>query len=103
MKQMIDLLREWGIDLPLIMAGFSGGFATLIKNKALSWSQKTTVLGAGGLSANYVTPLLADFINLSQNSYLGLAFFVGFGGLKLVEKMFEKIEEKINKKENETN
>ena len=101
---MIDLLREWGIDLPLIMAGFSGGFATLIRNKGLNWAEKAAILSSGGLTANYITPLVAEFINVSENSYLGMAFFVGFGGLKFTEKVFEIIHVRIEKKkqDNET-
>ena len=105
MNRMIDLLREWGIDLPLIMAGFSGGFATLMRNKGLNWAEKATILGSGGLTANYITPLIADFINVSQSSFLGLAFFVGFGGLKFTEKVFEVVHVRIEnkKKQDETN
>jgi hypothetical protein len=100
---MIDLLKELGIDVPLIMAGFSGGLATLLKNKTLKWSEKALVLGSGGVSANYVTPLLAEFLNVSQNTFLGLAFFVGFGGLKFVEAIFEFIHEKKINKQDEVN
>ena len=104
MKRMIDILKELGIDLPLIMAGFSGGFATLMKNKGLSWGEKAVVLGSGGMIANYITPLVAEFINVSENSYLGMAFFVGFGGLKFTEKVFEIIHVRIEKKkQDETN
>ena len=102
MQRMIDLLKELGIDVPLIMAGFSGGFATLIKNKTLKWSEKAVVLCSGGMSANYITPLFAELLNVSEGTFLGLAFFVGFGGLKFVEYLFEKLHKKFddNKTEN---
>ena len=93
---MLEYLKEIGIDVPLIMAGFSGGFATLLRNKSLKWSEKAVVLGSGGMSANYITPLLADFLKVSENTFLGLAFFVGFGGLKFVEYIFEKIHKKVD-------
>jgi hypothetical protein len=93
---MLEYLKELGIDVPLIMAGFSGGFATLLRNKSLKWSEKAVVLGSGGMSANYITPLLADFLKVSENTFLGLAFFVGFGGLKFVEYIFEKIHKKVD-------
>ena len=98
MKSMIDLLKELGIDVPLIMAGFSGGFATLLKNKTLKWSEKAVVLGSGGMSANYVTPLFAELLNVSEGTFLGLAFFVGFGGLKFVEYLFEKLHNRVDEK-----
>jgi hypothetical protein len=93
---MLEYLKGIGIDVPLIMAGFSGGFATLLRNKSLKWSEKAVVLGSGGMSANYITPLLASFLNVSEDTYLGLAFFVGFGGLKFVEYIFEKIHKKVD-------
>jgi hypothetical protein len=93
---MLEYLKELGIDVPITMAGFSGGFATLLKNKTLKWSEKAVVLGSGGMSANYITPLLASFLNISEDTFLGLAFFVGFGGLKFVEYLFEKLHKKVD-------
>ena len=101
---MIEYLKSIGIDVPFTIAGFAGGFTTLLRNKSLKWTEKFVVLVSGGLSANYISPMLADFINLSENSYLGVAFFVGYGGLKTVEKTFELIHKKLdnqNQKENE--
>ena len=52
--------------------------------------QVFSVIG-GTMSANYLTPVVIDTFNLQTDSLqYGVAFVIGFGGLKVVEFVYEK-------------
>jgi len=95
---VLQFFKEIGIDLVLIVAGIFGGFVFVNKTDKLSTKQKIGTVISGGLTANYVTPLVADWMNLSENSLYGIAFFLGYGGLKLVEKLFLHFQDSITQK-----
>jgi len=96
MKPMIEFLKSLGLDTPLIVSGIAGGIASLKKQTKLTWFERFISVLAGGFSANYLTPFVADFMNLSQNSLLGIAFLVGYGGLATVEYWFQRLHQKKN-------
>jgi hypothetical protein len=49
------------------------------------------------MSANYLAPVLIDWLDLTGSSQYGTAFIVGFGGLKAVEAFYERIFDKVKK------
>jgi len=49
------------------------------------------------MSANYLAPVLIDWLNLTGSSQYGTAFIVGFGGLKMVEAFYHKFFDKVTK------
>jgi predicted Rossmann fold nucleotide-binding protein DprA/Smf involved in DNA uptake len=97
MKTMIDFLKQLGLDTALIISGLAGGIASLRKMTKLKWWEKFISVLAGGFSANYLTPFVADFMNLTENALLGIAFLVGYGGLAAVEYWFNKLHSKKEK------
>lgn len=101
-KHFVEELKHIGIDMVMLLAGFSGGFASIVKKKGFKWCEKVAIIGAGGLSANYVTPVLGELLNMSKETYLGLAFFVGYGGLILVESLFKQIHKKATNNDSDT-
>jgi hypothetical protein len=47
------------------------------------------------MAANYLSPVLIEWFNLTGSSQYGTAFIVGFGGLKVVEAFYDKFFNKI--------
>ncbi|HLV52170.1 MAG TPA: hypothetical protein VKY44_09475 [Flavobacterium sp.] len=95
---MKTFLNELGIEAILFIAGLAGGVTSLsTKPKNMTRSQQFLSVLAGGFTANYLTPLTGSWLNLSDNTLYGVAFLLGYSGLKAVEllmkKFFSKIEE----------
>lgn len=91
--------KYFGIDVILFIAGLAGGITFLTKSPKLTKLQKFSSVLSGGFTANYLTPLVADWIHLSENALYGLAFLLGYGGLKSVETIFTAATSKIKKSE----
>lgn len=90
---MIRFLHEMGIEFGLLLAGLSGGIVALRKDEKLNIYEKSLTVISGGISAIYITPLLLDYLSnvLTEQSKYGLAFFVGYVGLKGLEIIIIKI------------
>lgn len=99
MNNIKEILNDFGINLPVIVAGIIGGFVSISDSKGLKIKEKITALLVGGAVSNYVTPFLIDFLNLSEASTYGFAFFLGISGKAGAEFIITKIKEKYNKNE----
>lgn len=89
---MKDILREFGINIGLTIAGFAGSLITVRGDGHKDWPTTITSLLAGTLSANYLTPMVVDVLKLSSTSnQYGCAFLLGFLGLHGVELIMVKI------------
>lgn len=82
---IIYALKYIGIEVPVFMAGSSGAIVFLTKNSKMSKSQQFLIVLSGGLSANYLTPLAGDWFNLDHKVLYGVAFLLGYSGMKSVE------------------
>ena len=83
---MKETLRELGINIGLLVAGFAGSLMTVKKDGHKEWFTTVTSLLAGTLSANYLTPVVVNAINIgNSNSQYAAAFIMGFLGLHGVE------------------
>ena len=92
---IVEFLESMGIKTILFIAGIGGGLANLMKESNLTYGQKFTTILVGGFSANYLTPVVGSLMSLNDDTLYGVAFLVGFGGLKSIEILFERV---INKK-----
>ena len=92
---VFDTLKSFGLDVILFTAGLAGGIAFLTKSDKLSRFQQFTTVLSGGFTANYLTPLVAGWLNLSDNTLYGLAFLLGYGGLKSVETLYAYLHDKF--------
>ena len=84
-------MKEIGITISFLISGLFG--AILMASKNAQTSVKSTILSIfGGMAAaNYLTPIMTDLLNLKEAKLQnGLAFIVGFLGLKLVEILSNK-------------
>lgn len=92
-----EFLEGIGIHIGLIMAGLFGAFLSVSVNNKLNTWQKVIVVVSGAATANYLTPLILHYILLGENTQFGLAFLVGFSGLKFVEWMIVRVMRKNEK------
>lgn len=97
MKWFFSLLKDLGFDVILFIAGVSGAIAFLPKNTTKSKLEKFISVISGGLAANYLTPLFGSLLNLNNDGLYGLAFLVGYGGLKSVELAWQYLASKFSK------
>ena len=84
-------MKDIGITISFLISGLFG--AILMASKNAQTSIKSTILSIfGGMAAaNYLTPIMTDLLNLKEAKLQnGLAFIVGFLGLKLVEILSDK-------------
>jgi hypothetical protein len=83
-------LETIGIDLTLMFTGMMGSI--LMATKRNAWDLKRTVIGviSGTISANYLTQVVIEVFNLEGRSQYGVAFLLGYFGLKGVEKFVER-------------
>ena len=88
-------LDEIGINIGLMIGGFFGSLITIKKKRDLKEQLLSVITGT--MSANYLAPVLIDWLNLTGSSQYGTAFIVGFGGLKMVEAFYHKFFDKFTK------
>lgn len=94
---LIDILKYIGIEAPVFIAGSSGAIVFLQKNRNMTKTQQFLTVLSGGLSANYLTPLVGDWLNLDQKVLYGVAFLLGYSGMKSVELIINLIYGRVKK------
>ena len=84
-------MKDIGITLSFLISGLFG--AILMASKQAKGNIKSIIISVvGGMaSANYLTPVLIEMLKLEETKLQnGLAFVIGFLGLKLVEILSNK-------------
>jgi hypothetical protein len=90
-----ETLRELGINIGLLVAGFAGSLLTVKRDGHKDWFTTVTSLLAGTLSANYLTPLVVDAFKMqNSNTQYAAAFIMGFLGLHGVEYVIDRFRKK---------
>tara|TARA_R100000655_G_C2963166_1_gene189222 strand:- start:623 stop:931 length:309 start_codon:yes stop_codon:yes gene_type:complete len=87
-------LNDWGIHLALIIAGGVGAFVRMGKKDELNFWQKSVVILSGGSIANYLTPVVFSWINITEDLKYGFAFLLGFWGQQSVRYILFKFKDK---------
>lgn len=83
---MKSFFESIGIEVIIFFAGLAGGVTSLTtKPKDMTRKQQLITVFAGGFAANYLTPLVAEWLNLSDKSLYGIAFLLGYSGMKSIE------------------
>ena len=92
-------MKEIGITISFLISGLFGAILMASKNTETSIRSTLLSIFGGMAAANYLTPIMIELLNLKEAKLQnGLAFIVGFLGLKLVEIVSEKFLEKISNK-----
>lgn len=82
---------ELGINIGQAIAGFVGSLIMVSKDSSKNLGASFASVIAGTSSATYLTPIVADMLNVKDAKYmLGFAFLLGVLGLKGVELILEK-------------
>lgn len=88
---MKEFLLGIGINIGLAVSGFFGSLLLVGQQKDQNLKEQIISVIGGTMSANYLTPVAIDFFNLdSESLHYGVAFVIGFGGLKVVEYFYNK-------------
>ncbi|EHO13847.1 hypothetical protein Q2490_17100 [Myroides odoratimimus] len=97
MKSFLDTI---GIDVILLFAGLTGGITSLTsKPKDMSRKQQFLTVISGGFVASYLTPLVGDFLSLNDKALYGLAFVLGYSGMKSVEVIIKEVHKRLINKQ----
>ena len=91
-------LRKYGIDLSFLLSGFFGALILAIKSsKGQHISTTIATVLAGTACANYITPLVLYFIpeTIQEKAKFGVAFMMGFIGLKGLEMIINLVCKKL--------
>jgi hypothetical protein len=84
-------MKEIGITISFLISGLFGAILMASKNTETSLRSTLLSIFGGMAAANYLTPIMIELLNLKEAKLQnGLAFIVGFLGLKLVEVLSNK-------------
>lgn len=96
---------DFGIDFGLVTAGFFGALILALTTKNQTPGKAVTSILAGALCANYLTPVVLEFmpVGIQNNGKYGAAFIMGFIGLKTLELIYDFVSKKIKAKNGKIN
>jgi hypothetical protein len=85
-------LKEYGIDVGLLVSGLFGSILLTSKHSAQNLTKTVSSLIGGAASANYITPIVISITKMDDTHYhYGIAFLLGFLGLKGIEFFSNKL------------
>lgn len=85
-------LKEFGIDVGLLTSGLFGAILLTSKDTAMNLTRTVSSVIGGAASANYITPIVVNLAKLDNAHYhYGIAFLLGFLGLRGIEYFSKKI------------
>lgn len=94
---MSNNLQEIGINVGLIISGLFGALLNVRKGAANRISTTIMSIMGGAGSANYLTPLVISLFNIPTDYSYGIAFLLGFIGLRGIELIAHKLIPEIAK------
>lgn len=85
-------LKDYGIDVGLLISGLFGAILLTSKGSAMNLTRTVSSLIGGAASANYITPIVVNMTKLDNSHYhYGIAFLLGFLGLRGIEYFSKKL------------
>lgn len=94
---VFETLKNIGVETQIFIAGMSGAVVFLTKSRNMTKTERFLTILSGGLSANYLTPLVANWLNLDKSVLYGIAFILGYSGMKTIELILNKFHGKIQR------
>lgn len=85
-------LISYGIEIGFLISGFFGALMMVSKNASQKIGTTVASLLAGTACANYLTPVIMNFVpeKIHGQGKYAVAFMMGFMGLKGLEMVIEK-------------
>ena len=102
-QEILKMLKALGFEIAVFFAGLAGAWVSTNKAKNLTRLERISAVFSGGFIANYLTPMFTEILNTSENTRYGVAFIVGYIGMKSVEYIIDYIHQKFYAKKNENN
>ncbi len=99
LERFFNFLEEIGIHIALIISGTFGALLSMGNKKELNWWQKILTILSGGSIANYLTPVVASWVNIGDSTRYGFGFLLGFSGLEGVKWIILKLKDKYGNNE----
>ncbi|MDI9256313.1 hypothetical protein [Flavobacterium sedimenticola] len=99
--KLLELLNQLGIETPSFIAGMSGAIAFITKRKDMNWTTRFLTVLSGGFTANYLTPITGEWLSLNEKALYGIAFLLGYSGMKSVEVILSRFTKQLHKSDNE--
>lgn len=93
-------LKAFGFGAAEFLAGLAGAWVSTNKQKNLTTLERFSSIFSGGLIANYITPIFINIMNFSDSTTYGVAFIVGYIGMKSVEYVIDYFHKKFINNEN---
>lgn len=90
MNKIKDFLEIIGINLTMVFGGFVGSVIMVKSQNEMDFKSQLLTITSGTLCANFMTPIFIDLFNLGESSQFGIAFILGYLGLKGMEKIVSK-------------
>lgn len=90
-------LEDIGVSVGLVVAGFFGTLLSLEDRAGLNSYEKVTVFISGGAISTYITPIFVEWFRLNDSVKYGVAFMLGFSGLKGMKYLILYIKKKFFK------
>lgn len=85
-------LKDYGIDVGLLISGLFGAILLTSKDTAVNLTRTIGSVLGGAASANYITPIVVNIAKLDNATYhYGIAFLLGFLGLRGIEHFSKKL------------
>ncbi len=85
-------LIKYGLDVGFMLSGFFGALLLALRSKGQKISTTIATVLAGTACANYLTPLVINMMpDAFKDAKYGMAFMMGFAGLKGLELIINKI------------
>lgn len=98
LQDVKHFFKALGIEVTFILAGLFGALASVSKEKKMSFWEKFVSIIVGGAVSNYITPIVVSWISAGENTKYGIAFILGYTGLKSVEYIINKAKNKFDNK-----
>jgi hypothetical protein len=82
-----SMLTRYGIDIGLLLSGFFGALLLVSRKSGQKLGTSLAALMAGTACANYLTPIVLNYMpeTVRLNGKYAIAFAMGFLGLKGLE------------------
>jgi hypothetical protein len=94
--KVMGILQEIGVNAGLVVSGLFGSLLTISKGTSAKLGSIILSIAAGVGSANYITPIVVDTLNVQGKHYtFGIAFILGFLGLKGIDAAIQKFFPKV--------
>jgi hypothetical protein len=91
----LEFFRHLGLEFGTYIAGAAGSYVMTRRDKTKTFVEKLGAIAAGGLIANYMSPIVANIINFPEGMQYPVGFIVGTMGVDAIKYVWDFIKTKI--------